>query len=201
MDIDNDGNQNQFGDEDFIYMKSMEIEPPPKHENNIADGFIIIDDEKMPVKRRELLDKKMSVIMPEAFALMPQETAKLKYPSENRPAVIYTNEDTTVNLTFTHRDEEASNEDIPGVKDAIEPLVMRMFPASSVIDSDTIDASGKNISFYDYPTPALDIDIYNLTFMFSLEGRLVLGGFNCPVGSMDDWKPVFLQMLGSVEMN
>jgi len=36
--------------------------------------------------------------------------------------------------------------------------------------------------------------------LFSLEGRLVLGGLNCPVGSMDDWKPVFLQMLESVEL-
>jgi len=192
---------NKFGDEDFIYMKSMEAEPPPKHENNISDGFIIIDDKKITVKRRFLLDKKMSVIMPEAFTLMSKEVAKIKYPSENRPAVIYTNEDTTINFTFTHRDDKASNEEIPGVKDAIQPLVMRMFPSSSVIESETIEASGKNISYYDYITPALDMEIYNLTFMFSLEERLVLGGFNCPSDAMDDWKPVFLQMLESAEIN
>ncbi|MCL2815997.1 MAG: hypothetical protein FWD23_15485 [Oscillospiraceae bacterium] len=193
------GSQKNFGDEDFIYAMGEEAEQP-KHEINIADGYVIMGEEKIIFNRRFLLDKKFSIIMPETFKLMPKELAEIKYPSVNRPNFIYTNEDTTVNFSFTHREEEASNEEIPAFKDAVQELAMRMYPASSVIDSDTLEAGGKNISYYDYIAPALDMNIYTLVFLFSLEGRVVLGGCNCPEHKFDDWKPVFLQMLGSVEV-
>jgi len=82
----------------------------------------------------------------------------------------------------------------------VQPIAMRMYPASSVIESETLDAGGKNISYYDYIAPALDMDLYTLVFLFSLEGRVVLGGLNCPGDEIDDWKPIFLQMLGSIEI-
>ena len=178
----------------------MEAEPPPKHENNISDGFIIIDGEEIPFKRRYLLDKKISAVMPETFTIMSKEDAEFKYPSVNRPAFIYTNEQTTVNFSLTHKNDAVSNEAIPGTKDAVQQIVMRMYPSASVFESETIEVSGKNISYYDFVTPAIDLDLYTLTFMFSLEGRVVLGGCNCPAGEMDDWKPIFLQMLGSLEV-
>jgi len=191
---------NKFGDEEFIYEKSMEAEPPPKHENNINDGFIIINFEKIPFKRRLLLDKKISVIMPEAFELMSKEHAEIKYPSVNRPDFIYTNEKTTINFMLTHRNDKVPNEEIPKMKDVVQALVMKLYPSSSVIESETIEISGKNLSYFDFMTPTLGADMYNLSFIFSLEGRAVLGACSCPENDMDDWKPVFLQMLGSIEI-
>jgi len=194
----NDGDK--FGDEYFIYIKSKEAEPPPKHENNIYDGFIIINVDKIPVKRRYLLDRKISVIMPEGFALMSEKDAAIKYPSDHRPDFIYTNEKTTVNFSISHKNDEMPDENIPATQEMIQTAVMRVYPTSSVIESETVKVSGKNLSYYDFITPALDTDLYNLSFMFSLEGRSVMGACSCPKFVMDDWKPVFLQMLGSIEI-
>ena len=196
--MDNNGQKN-YGDEDFIYEMSEESEQP-QPEINIADGYVIMGEEKIIFDRRFLLDKKFSIIMPEEFKPMPKNLADIKYPSINRPEFIYTNEKTTVNFSFTHRAEETSNEEIPEVRDVVQPIAMRMFPASDVIESDTLDANGRNISYYDYIAPALDMDIYTLVFLFSLEERVVLGGLNCPSDEIDDWKPIFLQMLGSLEV-
>ena len=198
--MDNDNNsQKNFGDENFIYAMGEQDEQP-KPEINIADGYVIVGEEKIIFSRKFLLDKKFSIIMPETFKLMSKAVADIKYPSINRPDFIYTNEKSTVNFSFSHKPDEAPNEAIPEIKDVVEPLAMRMFPASSVIDSDAFEANGRNIAYYDFIAPALDDDIYTLTFMFSLEGRVVLGGCNCPAGDMDDWKPIFLQMLGSLEV-
>jgi len=191
--------QKEFGDEEYIYAMSEETEQP-KPEINIADGYVIMGEEKIIFNKRFLLDKKFSIIMPEAFKPMPKELAEIKYPSINRPEFIYTNEATSVNFTFSHRPEEASNEEIPEVKEAVEPVAMRLYPASKVIDSEILDASGKNVAYYDFIAPALDMDLYTLVFMFSLEGRVVLGGLNCPGDDIDDWKPIFLQMLCSLEV-
>ena len=188
-----------YGDEHFIYL--MDIEDNPPHENNISDGYIIIGEEKIPFERKSILNDRISILMPEAFDIMPKEMAEIKYPSMNRADEIYTNEETTINLSVSHKNDAAANEDISEVKDALQEVVMRLYPASSVIDSETIDASGVNIAYFDFSSTAIDMDIYNVIFFLSLDDRLVLGSFNCPWENMDEWKPVVLQMLGSVEVN
>jgi len=196
--MDNNSRKN-FGDEDFIYAMGEQSEKP-EYETNITDGYVIMGEEKIIFNRRFLLDKKFSVIMPEAFKPMSKKHADIKYPSINRPDFIYTNEATTVNFSFSHKPEEVPNGAITEIKDMVQPIAMRMFPSSKVIDSDTLDANGRNVAYYDFITPALDMELYTLVYIFSLEGRVVLGGCSCPANEMDDWKPIFLQMLCSIEV-
>jgi hypothetical protein len=188
-----------FGDEHFI--RQMDAEDNPPHENNISDGYILVDEEKMPFVRCPVLNGRLSVIMPEAFEIMTKELAEIKYPSINRPDEIYTNSETTINFSVSLHDDEAANEDIPDVKDTLQKVIMRMHPASRVIHSKTIEVSGINIAYFDFKTAAIDMDIYNMMFFLSINGRIVVGSFNCPWVNMDTWKPVITQMLGSMEVN
>jgi hypothetical protein len=68
-----------------------------------------------------------------------------------------------------------------------------MFP--KMLDSDTMKVDGKNVSYFDYISPALDTEIYNLMFFFSLDEKIVIGSCNCPRSYMNDWKPIFMQMI------
>lgn len=191
--------EKNLGDEEFISIMGASENEETAHENNISDGYIIIHEERIPFGRKAVFDGKMSVIIPETFELMPEETAAVKYPSAERPDFIYTNEETTVNFSLAHKDGKAANEDIPGVKDMIQEFVAKMHPASAVIDSEVIEVSGKNIAYFDFVAPAIDTEVYNMMFVFSLEGRLAIGSFNCPIDDMEDWKPVFVQMMQSIE--
>ena len=193
--MDSKGN---FGDEQFIYHIGMESKPV--HTNNILDEYVIIDDEKIPFRRRTVLNKRVSVILPEKFFIMAKELAEKKYPSVNRPGEIYTNSETTINFSLTYTKDAATNEGIPEIKDILQQAIMRMHPASVIIDSEVIDVSGLNIAYFDFVTPAIDIDIYNVTFVFSFDKRLVVGSFNCPQENMDEWKPLLVQMLQSTEV-
>ena len=188
-----------YGDEQFIYHMGLESNPP--HINNILDGYIIIDDDKIPFERRGIFNGRLSVIMPESFIIMPKELAELKYPYTQRPEEIYTNSETTVNFTISYKNDKASNDDIPRAKDIIQQAVMRVHAASKVIDSETISVSDLNIAYFDFVTPAIDMDIYNVLFFFSLDSRIMLGSFNCPQVNMDVWKPVLVQMLESLRIH
>jgi len=188
-----------FGDERFIHQMDMVDNPPP--ENNILDGYIIFNEEKIDFARKPVLDGRITVIMPEAFAIMAKELAEIKYPSINRPDEIHTNEETTINFSVSLHNDEAANEDIPDVKDTLEQVIMRMNPASRVMSSETITVSNLNIAYFDFKTAALDMDIYNMMFFLSLDNHIVVGSFNCPWVIMDTWKPVITQMLGSLEVN
>ena len=192
-------NNRSFGDEQFINLIGMESKPV--HVNNILDGYAIIDDEKISFKRKPMLKKQITVVLPEKFTIMAKGLAEKKYPSVNRPDEIYTNAETTINFSLTHSNDPATNEGIPETKDALQQVITRMHPASKIIDSDLIDASGLSIAYFDFITPALDMDIYNVIFVFSLDKRLVVGSFNCPPESMDEWKPLLVQMLQSIEVN
>ena len=191
-------NKGNYGDEQFIYHIGMKSKPV--HINNILDEHIIIDYKKIPFARRAVLKKRVSVVLPEKFAIMSKELAETKYPSVHRPSEIYTNAETTINFSLTHTKEAATNEGIPKTKDTLQKVVMRMHPASKVFDSDVLNVSGLQIGYFDFVTPALDMNVYNVTFVFSLDKRLVVGSFNCPHESMDDWKPLLVQMLQSIEV-
>lgn len=187
-----------FGDEKFIHHMGKEYDQP--HKNNILDGYIIIDEKKTAFERRTILGGRLSVLMPEPFVIMPLELAEKKYPAIQRPEEIYTNNETTVNFCVSLKNDNATNEDIPRAKDMIQHAVMRMHSGSKVINSETIEVSGINISYFDFCSAALDADIYNMMFFLSVDNRIVVGSFNCPWQNMDVWKPVIEQMLGTVEM-
>ena len=92
-----------------------------------------------------------------------------------------------------------TNDQTDEVKNAIQEVVMRLHPASKVIDSTVIDALGHNIAYFDFVSAAIDTNVYNLMFFFSLRGTLLMGSFNCLQQDMEDWKEVFIQMLQSIK--
>lgn len=191
--------QKNFGDEVFIYQMSLKnSSQQEQHKNNILDGYIILNEEKIMLKKMKILGGRVSIIIPEVFKLMTKEIADMKYPSINRPDTIYTNTEANINLTVSHKDGPISDEDIPEAKDLIQQSVKRMFP--NMLDSGSMKAGGKNIAYFDYISAALDTDIYNLMFFFSLDERIVISSFNCPNNDMNDWKPIFMQMIKSIEI-
>lgn len=187
-----------FGDEQFIRHMGREYNQP--HKNNILDGYIIIDEEKISFERRTILDERVSVLMPESFVIMPLELAEKKYPAIQRPDEIYTNNDTSVNFCVSLKNDKATNEDIPRAKDMIQQAVMRMHSGSKVISSEIIGAKGIKIAYFDFCSAAIDTDIYNMMFFLSVDNRIVVGSFNSPWQNMDVWKPVIEQILETVEI-
>jgi len=193
-----------YGDEDFIFLAN-ELEnqrnkqEEPEYENHINDGYIIIAHTKFPFKEEVISDDEFSMILPEMFSVMSHEMAQIKYPSQSRPDFILTNPETTINLTFFHKDDEVTNADIEEVKNAIQEIMMRLHPTSKVIDSTVIEVQERNIAYFDFVSSAIDTNVYNLMFFFSLSGTLLMGSFNCLHQDMDDWKEIFIQMLQSVK--
>ncbi len=92
----------EYGDEGFINLLREEREETVK---NIKDGTVLVAGENIDFQEREVLQGKMWMWMPDGFGPLSKELARLKYPNENRPDVIYTNQETTVNITFSHKRE------------------------------------------------------------------------------------------------
>ncbi len=88
----------RYGDEDFIYLM-----------NNLSDDDDEIETDlvRIPLGRKEIVCKEIQVsnfnftmLLPRDFKEMSKEIAMLKYPSESRPQVIFTNKEASINIHF-----------------------------------------------------------------------------------------------------
>lgn len=186
----------KYGDEDFIQFLKQSREE--SRNRNIKEGSVWIDGRDAVFHEREVIKKQLWMWMPDEFALMSQEMARLKYPNENRPEIIYTSEDSTVNITFSKKKEKLNPGEEEQVRDDIELLILRLYPSAGTIEKQTALAVQNRIAWFDFISPAIDMDVYNLMFFTSLKGTLLMGACNCLSGEQGHWKDVFLQMLASL---
>lgn len=190
----------KYGDEDFIFLigEVEQEDTGEPHENKITDGYIILEDEKHLFSEKVILDQGFSMIMPEEFIEMPKEIARIKYPSAQRPDIIWSNEETTINITFTLKEEQLAEEESEELRDLMKVILLRTNPGLKEIVSEKIEVEEKTIAYLEFVSPAIDADVYNLMIFLSLKERLLMGSFNCLLPDKSDWRELFFQMLHSI---
>jgi hypothetical protein len=170
-------------------------------ENHIKNGFVVVDYNRMNVKERLLLDGSISMCIPEEFEIMNQEQVQIKYPAEDRPQYVYTNDDTTVNLTFSIEEGEIGNEEIEEVRNLLSKQMQKLYPASKIEDLEVLEVQDKIIGCFSFEVPLVDGDVYNFMFFMALKNGLLMGTFNCSVFDKKQWSPILKQMLMTVKEN
>jgi hypothetical protein len=189
----------QHGDEAFIYAKAQQEAQSrdDKIQNDIKNGYIIMEDKHVPFSEREIIAGMLYMTMPSAFLLMPEELVKLKYLGEKGPDNIYTNEEGSINISFSFTGDMLKSEEIEEAKDSLQQVIVKMTPSGKIISSAIIEGEIR-IGHFDFISPAVDGEVYNLMFLFSLYERFVLGTFNCMRSDMSGWQEAVGQMLHSI---
>ena len=126
---------------------------------------------------------KMSIMLPEDFQEMDPDMARFKYPAENRPELILTSEDSTVNFTLKYVD-------VPVREEELLPL-FGCVPALWVCEV-TLCCGFRDKSY------ALDDAMYNFMYLTDIDGHLLQGACNCPFAIYKEWKEIARQVVMSV---
>lgn len=166
---------------------------------NIYQDYIMIDDEKVSVVEQPLLDGKMSIRMPNLFFLMSKEIAALKYPSERRPTLIYTDDSSTINLAFNLTPHRLKEDGVAAFQENMIDILEQAQPSADWLDTEVIKIDEKTVGFLEIITPAIDGDIFNLMFFASIEGLALIGTFNCMEDDLETWRPVARAMMESLQ--
>ena len=87
---------------------------------SMRTGCLTIDGAIIKFVGKTILEGQLKVDLPDNFTTMPIETARLKYPLESRPGLIFTAPDGTINIAFNHS-QAALRED-----EAIENFTKKM---------------------------------------------------------------------------
>lgn len=131
-------------------------------------------------------DSTFYIKVPTGFKQLDYETIMQKYNGEV-PDIVFSNEQTTVNVAVSLTDNEMKDSEISGYKDYIENLLKE---SSEIIVSENYEVDGNHIGKIKLLSKAADTDIYNNMIFFSYNGKLVIITFNCTADLKDEWEQV-----------
>lgn len=136
----------------------------------LATAFTVAID----LEKKSLLSDKVELKIPRDFQMMSEEMMKIKYPSERRPTLIYTDETGGINVALNLTQNKASQDLVPAYKDNFVQMFKNMYPSADWKDNGIKEINGKKVGYLELVTPAIDTEIYNLMFFTDLDGKLLL---------------------------
>ncbi len=152
------------------------------------------------LEERRLLDNKIKILMPESFVLMNEEMLKLKYPSERRPTLVYTNTTGAVNVVINHTSNRITLEQLPELKVRMETTFKNLYPSATWFRNELIEREGRKCFLFDFRTPAIDTEVRNIMLGTSLEDRFLIITFNSTKELEKIWIPIGTQIIESVKI-
>ncbi|MBW5470956.1 hypothetical protein GPJ61_24380 [Brevibacillus formosus] len=153
------------------------------------------------LEAKKVLNDKVEILIPKGFTVMSEEMAKTKYPMENRPSLIYTDEKGSINIAFSHTETPIQEDSlIKDLKDPMKQAFSNMYKDATWYRDEVIQINGKNVGVFELLTPAADTKIYNLIFFTELDGKMLMTTFNCTEAQMEEWKPLAQEILMSYKV-
>ncbi len=159
---------------------------------------LIDKDTQVELVNITLFDGKVKIDMPEDFKLMTEEVAKLKYPSEQRPQIIYTNKESTVNVAFSSSNQEFIESDLSKLSEYYKDTLLK---GIDIEQNEIRTINGNKILFISFISDAPDTKIYNLLGSTVLDGKLFILNFNSTIEELDKWKPIGQKIINSITFN
>lgn len=150
------------------------------------------------LETKSLFNDKVELKIPKGFDIMSEELLELKYPTERRPTLVYTNESGGINVTLKLTKNRASQQLISTYKDSFIQTFKYLHPLAEWEDSGIKIINGKKVGYLELITPAIDTDIYNLMFFTDLDGKMLLCSFNCTKKNIKEWKPTAKEIMNSL---
>lgn len=158
-------------------------------------SFETLTAQQVPVK---ILSQKAEILLPSDFRQMDINTIILKYPNEGgRPNEVYTNNNSSVNLAFTHSIKKATASDIKN--HAAELIKILKQQGLTILSQSQEKINGKDFLVVEFYSKAVNGTLYNKMFFTSLEGKLLIGSFNCTSAMEGQWKNKGYEIIQSIK--
>ena len=160
---------------------------------------VIIGEKRYTFSSRDVPDCFFSMFLPEEVTVMNDISIKLKYPAAERPKIILTTHDETVNFLFTPTEFEFSSKEAKSTMEGFRAVIKRMNPSFVICEPQLlITEQKKEVYWFDYRAPVLETELYNIMYAAEINGTLLIGGFNCPAEYRFWWKSLVLQMIKTI---
>jgi hypothetical protein len=166
---------------------------------DIYAGEVRAGDEILFFEPVNLYNNKFSVMLPNSYKDLPKSMAKIKYPMENRPAVIKTNNSTSVNFGFAYYNQEFTEEQVESAANGLKTGLGRITAGARFFETEILKTeAGVKFSCFGFYSKALDAEMYQVFAFIPVHRKFLHVTFNAPSKLMRTWQPVVYQVFRSV---
>lgn len=173
-------------DEEIVQLKK---EARNQQFSDIETTGIYIQDNLTLFQKQYFFDGTLCVLLPEEFIDMPDPVKQLKYPSVDRPQVIKTSMDTTVNFSFSKIGQQVDHDRVEELAEQLKQVLKTANPKIKYEEEEAEDTpTGNRISLFEFVTNGIDDRMYNLFCVMNVNGGVIRGSFNCLDKDSVKWK-------------
>ncbi len=189
--------EEKYLDETILEIKRQK----DKEENiNIEEG-VYIKNEYVEFEEIKLFDESMGILLPKSFIDLPDTMKKIKYPSEQRPQIIKTSLDTSVNFGFSLLPLPIRNEQTKNAIKQFKIVLKKVNPSYVFYDLKEEKIGKKTISWFDFKSYGVDFPMYNIMYIIPIRNKVMYGIFNCLYKDIDEWKDYAFQVIKTIKEN
>ncbi|WP_010495298.1 hypothetical protein [Paenibacillus elgii] len=167
----------------------------------IQAGELALDDETITFSKTEVILGQVFMFVPDSFEPMPEDYAKIKYPADRRPKLIYTDPTLEINLTVNPTANRMVNDEMDTFVKDLSFMIRRMQPNAKWIGEGVREVGGRKMGFYEFSVPVLDGVMYNGIFFIELDGKGVFFGLNCMEKYTEQWRPIAHGIMDALQIN
>ncbi|OXM85379.1 hypothetical protein [Paenibacillus rigui] len=188
----------EFADEKILaFLNEAEKQRQP---SDIRTGPVRVGQRYYEFEQKVFFEDKLKIYIPRDFSDMPEEQRKLKYPYEQRPQIIQSDETGVINFTLTRIDQELDDESVEELTDGMKAMMKRANPSNVFYSDGTEYADGKPIGYFEFKGTALDGYVYYIMFFLEFEGETVMGTFCCLYADYADWRDTAFQVIRTISI-
>ena len=159
---------------------------------------IYVEGELLQFREAKMFENEVGIFIPSTFKDMKPEDAKKKYFSEQRPEIIKTNEDGTVNFSFSMVDREIKPEQLANVIQEFYLVLKRFQPMSVCLEDGTESAHNVPFAWMEFISTALDDNLFNTLIIYPVGRKLLMVMFSCPFEKRLDWSRCLSEIRKSI---
>lgn len=173
--------------ESEVRIKSLDLS-----KKQVIKGNVYAFEEKC------FFDGRMGIMLPEEFLSMPEDIRDQKYLFAQRPEILLTNSDFSIDFTLSMLNIKLAADQLNPYLQTVKQSIQRVYPAVMFYEQEHIETINTAAEIMDYKSFSLDGSVYNLMFVTVIGEYLALGSFNCPFNDWEDWKPTLIKSIETI---
>ena len=182
-----------------IVDETIEQKKEEQKKESIYDEYVHIENEKVTFVRRNIDEIGISLLMPEIFELLDDETRVAFYPLGNAPQYVYTEFSIPFHIALNKTKNIVPDDGIPKLMKWSTKLVENYGPKAKVLASGVIKHLDHNIGIIEMVTRAIDGNVYNVMFYISINNEVRIGNIHFAAKYNDRMIPIAKQIIDSIE--
>jgi len=152
-----------------------------------------------PLAEQSVLGGTLSLLLPSGFEPMSQQMLQTKYPSANRPSLVYTNSTGSINIAINHTQNAVQPSQLKQLHQALDSATRQQVPDGNWRFSGFQTYNGTEWVQLEFLSDAADTKIENMMTATSVDGRMLVVSFNVTEELAGEWLPVGREIIQSLK--